>query len=300
MTKKPLSYYAWLSIVTALFTIALKTSAYLYTNSISIFSDALESSINLVAAILALWMIKVSERPPDHEHEFGHDKAAYFSSGIEGTLISLAAIGIIYTAAQRLFAPPKITDIDIGLTITFIAALLNMAVGQILIKAGKENDSIVLEADGRHLMTDVITSAGIFIGIVIVWITDWQILDPIIAIVVGLSIAWAGYQLVKRSVMGLMDSVIDEQSIKMVTDILNEYRNKFGIQYHALRTRKSGAKKFIYFHLLVPDDWTVKKGHDLTEEIELTILEKVSNSAIFIHLEPLKDPTSLTDTELFR
>lgn len=297
---KSLSYYAWLSISAAIITIALKTAAYLYTNSISIFSDALESSINLIAAILALWMIKIAERPPDHEHDFGHDKAAYFSSGIEGTLIFLAAIGIIYTAAQRLFAPPEITDMDIGLAITFIAALVNMVVGQILIHAGKKNDSIVLEADGRHLMTDVITSVGIFVAIVIVWITGWHILDPIIAIVVGLTIAWTGYQLVKRSVMGLMDSVIDEASINTVMNILDEYASKFDIQYHAFRTRKSGARKFISFHLLVPDEWTVKKGHDLAEEVELAIRNKLSNAAVFIHLEPLRDPTSFKDTELFR
>ncbi len=300
MAKKSLSFYAWLSIFAAIFTIVLKAIVYFYTNSVSFLSDALESFINLAAAILALWMIKIAERPPDEDHEFGHDKAGYFSSGIEGTLIFLAAIGIIYTAIQRIFIPQPITNIGIGLAISAIAALVNLFVGQLLIKAGKENDSIVLEADGHHLMTDVWTSVGIFIAIGIVWFTDWIILDPIVALIVAIGIGWTGYKLIRRSILGLMDTVIDEESANVTTEILDEYNQKLGVEYHAFRTRKSGARKFIYFHLLVPDDWTVKKGHDLSEEIELKILEKVSNSAVFIHLEPLGDPKSHEDIELFR
>lgn len=300
MAKKSLSFYAWLSIFAAVFTIVLKAVVYLYTNSVSFLSDALESFINLAAAILALWMIKIAERPPDDDHEFGHDKAGYFSSGIEGTLISLAAIGIFVVAIQRIFTPQPITNIGFGLLISLLAALVNLVVGQILIKVGKENDSIVLEADGHHLMTDVWTSVGIFFAIGIVWLTDWFILDPIIAMVVAISISWTGYNLIRRSVLGLMDTIIDEDSANLALETLNDYKEKLGIEYHAFRTRKSGARKFIYFHLLVPDNWTVKKGHDLAEEIELKILEKIPNSAVFIHLEPLEDPKSLKDVELFR
>jgi len=298
--KRPLSFYAWLSILAAILTIVLKGIVFLYTNSVSFLSDALESFINLTAAILALWMIKVAERPPDDDHEFGHDKAEYFSSGIEGTLITLAAIGIMIAATQRLFSPQPIENIGIGLGISLIAALINLFVGRLLIKIGKENDSIVLEADGHHLMTDVWTSVGIFLAIGVVGLTDWFVLDPIIALVVAVSIGWTGYKLIRRSVLGLMDTVIDEESANLTIEILDDYVRKLGVDYHAFRTRKSGARKFIYFHLLVPDEWTVKKGHDLAEEIELKILDKIPRSAVFVHLEPLEDPTSFHDIELFR
>lgn len=300
MMKKSLSLYAWLSVAAAIVTILLKTSVYFYTNSVSFLSDALESLINLAAAILAVWMIKIAERPPDDDHEFGHDKAEYFSSGIEGTLITLAAIGIIIAAVPRLFSPQPITNIGIGLAISLLAALINLIVGQILIKVGKENDSIVLEADGHHLMTDVWTSVGIFVAIGIVGLTDWFVLDPIIALVVAVSIGWTGYKLIRRSVLGLMDTVIDIDSSNVATEILDKYKTEISIDYHAFRTRKSGARKFIYFHLLVPDKWTVKKGHDLAEKIELEIVQKIPHSAVFIHLEPLEDPTSFKDIELFR
>ena len=300
MEKKSLSKYAWLSVLAAVVTITLKIFVYFYTNSVSFLSDALESVINLAVALLAVWIIKVSERPPDDDHEFGHHKAEYFSSGIEGTLILLAAIGIIVAAAPRLLAPQPIENIEIGLALSAVAAAINLGVGLLLIRVGKQNDSIVLEADGHHLMTDVRTSIGIFVAIGVVGLTGWIILDPIIALAVAGSIAWTGYKLVRRSVLGLMDTVIDQESAEKASRILDEYQKNLGIEYHAFRTRKSGARKFIYFHLLVPDNWTVKKGHDLSEEIELKILEKIPNSAVFVHLEPLEDPVSQKDIELFR
>ncbi len=300
MEKKSLSAYAWFSVVAAVVTIGLKVSVYLYTNSVGFLSDALESFINLAAAILAVWMIKVAERPPDDDHEFGHDKAEYFSSGIEGTLIFLAAIGIIIAAVTRFSSPQPIENVGIGLAISFVAGLINLFVGQTLIKVGKQYDSIVLEADGHHLMTDVWTSIGIFAAVGIIALTDWFILDPIIALLVAVSIGWTGYKLIRRSVLGLMDTVIDDESAAKAMEILDNYKEKIGIDYHAFRTRKSGARKFIYFHLLVPDEWSVKKGHDLVEEIELKIIGKIPHSAVFIHLEPLEDPISFEDIELFR
>ena len=300
MEKRSLSKYAWASVFAAIVTIGLKITVYLYTNSVSFLSDALESFINLAVAILAVWIINVSERPPDDDHEFGHYKAEYFSSGIEGTLILLAAVGIVIAAVPRLFAPQPITNIEIGLALSAVAAAINLGVGLLLLKVGKQHDSIVLEADGHHLMTDVWTSVGIFVAIAIVGFTGWIVLDPIIALVVAGSIGWTGYKLIRRSVLGLMDTVIDEESAEKATQILDGYKQKLGIDYHAFRTRKSGARKFIYFHLLVPDDWTVKKGHDLSEEIELKILEKIPRSAVFVHLEPLEDPASFEDIKLFR
>lgn len=290
----------WLSIAAAIATIALKTTAYFYTGSIGLLSDALESLINLAAAIIALVMIKIAAQPPDDDHAFGHDKAEYFASGIEGTLIFLAAGGIIYTAIPRLLAPQPIENVGIGLIISLVATLINLIVGILLIKTGKQNHSIAVEADGRHLITDVWTSVGVILGVVSVGLTGWLILDPIIALVVALNIVWTGFQLIKRSALGLMDTAVSSETSEKIKQILNCYVEKQNIDYHALRTRQSGARKFISVHILVPDEWTVQKGHDLTEEIEMEICRAIPESTVFTHLEPLEDPLSFEDLELFR
>jgi cation diffusion facilitator family transporter len=263
-------------------------------------SDALESVINLAAAVVALWIIKIAAAPPDDDHAFGHDKAEYFASGIEGTLIFVAALGIFYTAVPRLFSPRPLESVGFGLIISLIATLVNLIVGIVLIRAGKNHHSIVLEADGRHLLTDVWTSVGVVTGILIVGLTGWIILDPIIALAVALNIIWTGYQLIRRSALGLMDTAVAPETSEKVVQILDSYVIAQGIDYHALRTRQSGARKFIYVHILVPDEWTVQKGHDLIEDIEKDIRRAVSNSIVFTHLEPLEDPSSFYDVELIR
>ena len=298
--RKNLSRFVWLSIAAAILTIGLKASAYLYTGSIGLLSDALESIINLIAAIIALIMIKIAAAPPDDDHAFGHDKAEYFASGIEGTLIFIAAGGIIFSAIPRVFAPQPIENVRLGLIVSLVATLINLAVGILLIKIGKQNRSIVLEADGRHLMTDVWTSVGVLSGIVVVNLTGWLVLDAVIALVVAVNIVWTGFQLIKRSALGLMDTAISPETTQEIVRILDIYVAKQGIDYHALRTRQSGARHFISVHILVPDEWTVQKGHDLTEEIELEICRVVPESTVFTHLEPLEDPLSFEDLELFR
>jgi len=298
--RKNLSRYVWLSILAAVLTISLKAAAYFYTGSIGLLSDALESVINLAAAIIALIMIKIAASPPDDDHAFGHDKAEYFASGIEGTLIFIAAGGIAFTAIPRLFAPQPIENLGIGLIVSLVATLINFVVGRLLIKVGKQNRSIVLEADGRHLMTDVWTSVGVIVGIVVVGFTSWLILDAVIALIVALNIVWTGFQLVKRSALGLMDTAIPPETTQEIVSILDGFVEKQGIDYHALRTRQSGARHFISVHILVPDEWSVQKGHDLTEEIELEICRVVPESTVFTHLEPLEDPLSFEDLELFR
>jgi cation diffusion facilitator family transporter len=300
MQRKNLSRYAMLSIVAAIVTIALKMAAYIYTGSVGLLSDALESVINLAAAVVALWIIKIAAAPPDDDHAFGHDKAEYFASGIEGTLIFVAALGIFYTAVPRLFSPRPLESVGFGLIISLIATLVNLIVGIVLIRAGKNHHSIVLEADGRHLLTDVWTSVGVVTGILIVGLTGWIILDPIIALAVALNIIWTGYQLIRRSALGLMDTAVAPETSEKVVQILDSYVIAQGIDYHALRTRQSGARKFIYVHILVPDEWTVQKGHDLIEDIEKDIRRAVSNSIVFTHLEPLEDPSSFYDVELIR
>jgi len=300
MQRKNLSRYIWLSIAAAVVTIALKMAAYFYTGSVGLLSDALESIINLVAAIVALLIIKIAAAPPDDDHAFGHDKAEYFASGIEGTLIFVAAVGIVYTAVPRFFAPQPLESVGFGLIVSLVATLVNLFVGIVLIRVGKQHHSIVLEADGRHLMTDVWTSVGVITGILIVSLTDWIILDPIIGLIVALNIVWTGFQLIKRSALGLMDTAVTPETSEIIVKVLDNYVSAQGIDYHALRTRQSGARKFISVHILVPDEWTVQKGHDLTEQIENDICQAIPDSIVFTHLEPLEDPSSFYDVELFR
>ena len=300
MRRNDLNKFIWLSIAAAIATISLKAAAYFYTGSIGLLSDALESVINLAAAIVALLMIKIAAQPPDEEHSFGHDKAEYFASGIEGTLIFIGAIAIVYTAFPRIFAPQPIEHLGIGLAVSLLATLINLIVGVVLIRVGRAQHSIILEADGQHLITDVWTSVGVVLGIFLVGFTGWLILDPIIALLVALNIVRTGFQLIRRSALGLMDTAVSRETHEKIVQILDDFAANKKIDYHALRTRQSGARKFISVHILVPDEWTVQRGHDLTEEIENEICAAVADSTVFTHLEPLEDPSSFLDLELFR
>lgn len=299
MERENLSRFAWLSIFAAILTISLKTAAYLYTGSVGLLSDALESLINLAAAIIALLMIKIASQPPDEEHSFGHDKAEYFSSGIEGALIFIASLSIAYTAIQRLFSPQPLENLGIGLIVSGVATVINLMVGQMLIRAGKQHHSIILEADGHHLITDVWTSVGVILAVAAVNFTGWLRLDPLIALLVAGNITWMGYKLIRRSALGLMDTAVSQDIQQEVTDILDRYVAQKGINYHALRSRQAGARKFFYVHILVPDDWTVQKGHALCDELEEEIRQTIAHSTVFTHLEPLEDPSSWEDVELF-
>lgn len=300
MTRKNLTLYAWLSIFAAVATIGLKTGAYWLTGSVGLLSDALESLINLAAAIIALMMLKLAAQPPDEEHAFGHDKAEYFAGGIEGTLILLAACGIGWTATIRLFHPQPIEQVNLGLIITTVATVINLIVGQILIRAGRRNRSITLEADGKHLMTDVWTSIGVIIGVWAVNATGWFYLDPLVALLVAVNIIWTGVQLVRRAALGLMDTSISTEKQKNIRSILDRYVEERKIDYHALRTRRAAAKSFISVHILVPGAWTVHEGHQLLEEIEADIRREVGGAIVFTHLESLDDPASWYDIELDR
>ncbi|HPD44341.1 MAG TPA: cation diffusion facilitator family transporter, partial [Dysgonamonadaceae bacterium] len=259
MTVKSLKKFMYLSIVAAVVTISLKFAAYHVTGSIGFFSDALESIVNLFAAVFGLFMLHVSEKPADEGHEFGHSKAEYFSSAIEGSLILLAAFSIIWSAIPRLMHPIALENINIGLLFSIGASLVNLAVGQVLIHNGKKNKSLLVEADGKHLMTDVWTSAGVIAGILLVKFTGILILDPIIAILVALNIVYTGYHLISRSTNGLMDASISETEINQVKKYLDGLKEK-NITYHSLMTRQAGQRKFISFHLLVPGAWTVQQG----------------------------------------
>jgi cation diffusion facilitator family transporter len=291
------SRYAWLTIAAALATMALKAVAWWRTGSVGLLADALESMVNLAAGVLALLVLRVAERPPDEEHLYGHDKAEYFSSGAEGTLIVLAAASIAVTAGRRLLAPRPLEELGLGLTILVVAAAVNLAVALVLLAAGRRHRSITLRANGRHLMTDVWTSAGVLVGLGAVQLTGWQILDPLLGLGVAVHVAWTGVSLVRASVGGLMDQALPEADVALVRRILAEYAEREGgeVRYHALRTRRAAARSFVSFHVQVPGAWSVQRGHDLLESLEEEIRRQLPEAAVFTHLEPVEDPRSYRD-----
>ncbi|MCS6839392.1 MAG: cation diffusion facilitator family transporter [Roseiflexus sp.] len=294
-----LTRFAWLSIAAAVVTIALKVGAYLVTGSVGLLSDALESLVNLAAAIIALIALTIAAQPPDEDHTYGHEKAEYFSSGIEGALILIAAVSIAFAAVQRILNPQPIEQPVLGLTIAVIASLVNLAVAQILLHAGRRYESITLEADAHHLMTDVYTSAGVILGVALVSLTGWYVLDPLIALAVAGHIVWLGIQLLRRSVAGLMDTALPAAEREVLDAALAPFRNE-GIVFHALRTRRSGARRFVSFHVLVPGTWSVRRGHMLLERVERDVRRALPNTTVFTHLEPIEDPVSFQDTALDR
>ncbi len=296
-TRVDLTKFAWLSIAAALATIALKSAAWLVTGSVGLLSDAAESVVNLVAAIVALIALRVAAKPADKNHHFGHSKAEYFSSAIEGVMIFVAASVILVLGIQRLLNPQPLEQVGIGLLISVVAALLNGAVAMVLIRAGRRYNSITLRADGQHLMTDLITSIGVVVGVGLVWLTGWQILDPIVAIAVGINILWTGWRLVSESTAGLMDESLPKETNARIREILDGHTSD-EIKFHALRTRVSGARAFMEMHMLVPGAWSVKEGHDAMEDLIEEIRGEFPDLHVTGHLEPVEDPRSYEDEHL--
>ena len=299
MQHTSLTRFAWLSIGAAFATIGLKMVAYWLTGSVGLLSDALESLVNLVAAIMALAMLTVAARPPDEEHAYGHGKAEYFSSGVEGALIMLAAVSIIATAIPRLLNPQPLEEVGLGLGVSLAASLINLGVARVLLRAGRHYHSITLEADAHHLMTDVWTSVGVLVGIGAVALTGWQWLDPVIALLVAANIVWSGVKLVQRSALGLLDTALPADELGAVQRVLDSY-TKEGVEFHALRTRQGGARRFVSMHVLAPGWWTIQRGHGLLERIERDIRRDLPNTTVFTHLEPIEDPASWEDMHLDR
>jgi len=294
-----LERFAWLSIAAAVATIALKTLAWWLTGSVGLLSDALESIVNLAAALLALTMLRLAASPPSEEHPYGFSKAEYFAAGIEGALIVLAAAGILATAIPRLMHPEPLEAPILGLGVSAAASLINLGTAIVLLRVGKRHESITLEADGRHLMTDVWTSAGVIVGVALVFVTGWLRLDPLVALAVALHIIWTGVGLVRRSAAGLLDAAIPQEDRDAIQKVFDEYE-KQGVTFHAFRTRRAAARRFVSFHLLVPDRWSVSRAHRLSEEIEARIRIAVPNAAVFTHIEPISDPASYEDQGLDR
>jgi len=298
--RASLTRFAWLSIAAAVATIALKTGAYLLTDSVGLLSDALESLVNLAGAIMALVMLTIAALPADESHVYGHSKAEYFASVTEGLLILGAAIGIISAAINRLLQPRELEQLGLGLGVSVAASVVNLIVARILLREGKNRRSITLEADARHLMTDVWTSGGVIGGVAIAGLTGWSILDPLVAIAVALNIIWTGIQLVDRSVAGLMDAALPERELKLIQDVMEKYSRK-GINFHALRTRQAAARQFVSVHMLVPGDWTVHDAHHVAEDFESDIREALGSVVtVFTHLEPMEDELSMEDIFLDR
>lgn len=295
-----LQRYAWLSVAAALAAIALKTWAWQLTGSVGMLSDALESLINLAAALLALSMLRLAAVPPDAAHPYGRFKAEYFASGIEGALIVFAAASIAWAAVPRLADPRPIAAPLAGIGVSVLASGINLACGLLLISAGRQMHSIALEADGHHLMADVWTSAGIVAGVALIAATGWHILDPLIALAVAAHIVITGFMLMRRSFAGLLDAAIPAAEQAEVETVFAEYRGRHQVEFHALLTRQAGARRFISFHLLVPDAWSVERAHALAEEIEERIRRRVPNAILISHIEPISQPASYDDVRLER
>lgn len=299
MQHPSLTRFAWLSVAAALATMALKTWAWQLTGSVGLLSDALESLVNLGGALMTLMMLWLAAQPPDAGHEYGHGKAEYFASGFEGLLIFLAGGLILAAALPRLMNPQPLDQIGVGLAVSTIASVINLAVSRVLLAAGRRHQSVALEADARHLLTDVWTSAGVIGGVALVALTGWLILDPILAVAVALHILWIGWKIAREAASGLMDAAWPDSERQTLEKALEPYRSQ-GIGFHALRTRRAAARRFASFHVLVPGIWTVQRGHDLLEEIEAAILRQLPNVTVFTHLEPIEDPASYADMGLDR
>lgn len=297
-TAPNLRKYAWLAIATAVVTMLLKAGAWAITGSVGLLSDAAESTVNLVAAIVALVSLSIAARPPDAGHHFGHTKAEYFSAALEGIMVFVAAASIIYVGIERLIHPRPLESLGIGLAISMVAAVLNGIVGQILIRVGTRYRSITLRADGKHLMTDVYTSGGVLVGLGLAWFTGWNWMDPVVAILVGVNILFTGYRLIAESTSGLMDASLSPEDNAKIQAILDAHMEPGRIEFHAVRTRESGSRQFMEMHMLVPGEWTVQRGHDAMENLIEEIVAQFPSIHVTGHLEPIADPRSYQDMEL--
>ncbi len=295
--RPSLTKYAWLSIAAALATITLKTGAFVVTGSVGLLSDAAESVVNLVAAVVALVALRVAAMPADHNHHFGHGKAEYFSAWIEGLMIFVAAAVIMASAVERLINPKPLESVGLGLAISAVATVINGVVGVLLLRVGRQHRSITLEADGHHLLTDVWTSVGVIVAVGLVAVTGWERLDPVVAIVVALNILVMGTRLVLRSTAGLMDHALPAEDHALILGVLDRFRRD-DVQFHALQTRESGHHRFVSVHVLVPGAWSVQQGHDLLEDLESAVCTALPDAEVHTHLEPLEDARAYKDEHL--
>jgi cation diffusion facilitator family transporter len=297
MRERTLRRLVLLSVVAASLTLGLKFLAYWLTGSVGLLSDAAESVVNLLAAAGAYVAVRYAALPVDATHTYGHEKIEYFSSGLEGVLILVAAVGIAWYAVQRLVVPEELHDLGVGVGVGAVTAAVNLVVARLLLRAGKAHGSIVLEADGRHLMTDVWTTAGVLAGLALVWLTGHVWLDPVIALVVAANIVRTAVDLVWRSFNGLMDHALPEAEQAKVRSAIQS-RLAPGLAFHALRTRQAGSRRFADFHLLVPGEWTVRQAHELIDRIEEAVTAALPGIEVTVHVEPIEERASWEDSAL--
>ncbi|MBK9676008.1 MAG: cation transporter [Betaproteobacteria bacterium] len=279
---------AWLSIATSLGTIALKFGAWFLTGSVSLWSDALEALVNLAAGLVALGAITLAHQPADDKHHYGHDKAEYFSSGVEGALILVAAVAIVWSASQRLLSPQPLENLGVGLFVAFLAGAMNFVTARTMLKVAQQHDSITLEADARHLLTDVWTSVGVVGGLLVVMaMPQWAILDPLMAVAVAIHILFTGFNLLRRSADGLMDTALPPEEVARA-EALIAAELPAGASFHALRTRKAGSRRFLEFHLTVPGALTVAESHLLCDRVEAALEAALPRANVTIHVEPVE------------
>ncbi len=297
MIEARLKYPILLSMLAGVVTLALKFAAYYVTGSVGLLSDAAESVVNLLAAGTAYFSLWYAAHPADRDHTYGHEKIEYFSSGLEGVLILVAAGGIAWLAVRRLFGVEPLQALDVGLAVALAASLVNLAVAVVLLRAGRAAGSIVLEADGKHLLTDVLTSVGVILGIGLVWLTGWHVLDPVVALVMAANIVWTGFGLVRRSFDGLMDHALPAEEQTAVRSAVAAQLGP-GMDFHALRSRRAGSRRFVEFHLLVPGSNTVSEAHELTERVEEAVRRALPGVEVTVHVEPIEERASWEDSEL--
>ena len=296
MVDRRLQLPVILSVVAAVATIALKYFAYHLTGSVGLLSDAAESVVNLLAAVTALMSLQVAARPVDLNHTYGHEKIEYFSSGLEGLLMLGAAAAIAWYAVRRFFEPAILQALDLGLALSLAASLINLAVARLLLRVGRQQRSIILEADGKHLMSDVFSSAAVLVAMGIVRLTGWDVLDPLIALLMSAYIIWTAGELVWRSFNGLMDHALSEAEQEKMRAII-EANLELGMDYHALRTRQAGSRRFADFHLLVPGEQSVQQAHAVGNRIEDGIRAALPGIEVQVHIEPIEEHASYTDSE---
>lgn len=294
IVRNPLTRTALLAVLAAIATIGLKLGAWRVTGSVSLLSDAVESAANLIAAMTALFAVWYAARPRDRNHNYGHEKVEFFAAGLEGTLILIAGGAIAWFAVQRLIDPTPIEGFGAGVAIAVVASIINLVVARMLIRMGRAHHSIALEADGKHLLTDVVTSAGVVIGLLAIRITGIAAIDPIVALLVALNILWTGYSLIRVSIDGLMDTALDDDDVTLVRQAIAGALAP-GETYHALRTRRAGSRRFVDFHLLVPGNQSVKRAHAVTQDLERAVAEAIPGAETTVHIEPIEDPDAWND-----
>jgi cation diffusion facilitator family transporter len=299
VTTRDLTRYGWLSLAVALATMGLKLVAWQVTGSVGLLSDAFESSVNLVAAVLMLVALTFSAQPPDDDHQFGHEKAELVSASAEGLMVVLAASLIVWTAVDRLLDPRDVEQVGLGLAVSVGASALNLAASVVLTRAGRRHRSAALLADGRHLLVDVWTSAGVVLGVILVSVSGIRRLDPLVALAVGVNVVVSGVVLLRRSVGGLMDPPLDAEDLATLRAVLARYEAG-GVHFHAVRSRVAGPRRFVSMHVLVPGRWTVSEGHALLERLEADLRSSLGALTVDTHLEPIEDPASYLDTQLDR